>query len=91
LLSEAVVVSTGRGIRVRVVVDGVLALDADFDSLRSVGQYLKWVDAFEADGNYVVRVSGISFLSGLEVYAEPSSYPSPEVLEFLAKVELLSG
>ena len=59
-LREAVIVSDKPGVIIDLVVDGAIVLHGDFRSLSRISQYSDWVDAFENNGVYVIRLVDIS-------------------------------
>jgi hypothetical protein len=89
-LAELVAVSTTRGYELVVEVDGRVALSGSYDWFQSVSQYSDWVDAFDSNGTYVLRLSDVSFTSRLRVVMR-ASQPGVRLNFVVAKVELWGG
>jgi hypothetical protein len=60
-LRELMIRSLSKDFRVAMLVDGVRLMDRSFDELVEVSQYLESVDAFEAEGEYILRLKDISW------------------------------
>jgi hypothetical protein len=59
-LREAIIVSDKPDVLVDLAVDGISMLHGDFRSLSRISQYSDWVDVFENNGVYVIRLADIS-------------------------------
>jgi hypothetical protein len=89
-LAELVAVSTTRGYELVVEADGRVVLSGAYDWFQSVSQYSDWVDAFDSNGTYVLRLSDISFTSRLRVLMR-AVQPDARLNFVVAKVELWGG
>jgi len=95
-IRELAVKSRSPAFALKVLVDGELLYDDDFYSLKSVSQEVEGVDAFEQDGSYVVRLSGISFSRSARVEARSlvmvlsPGQPKPVLDHVLCVIDLLS-
>jgi hypothetical protein len=60
VLKEAVIVSNKPDVFIELSVDGISMLHGDFRSLSGISRYSDWVDVFENNGVYVIRLADIS-------------------------------
>ena len=70
-LREFILRAASKEFRVEIMVDGVPKIDRSFDDLGRITAYLDTIDAFEVDGEYVVRIGEMSWLKTfrLMIYA----------------------
>ena len=87
-LSELVVVSGRRDFSVTVYADGAAVVDGSYDDLALVSYTSEWVDAFEEDGSYVVRVADVGFREWVRVDARSAAEPF-NLRQVVAKLDLL--
>jgi len=88
-LVELVAVSNTSSYELTVIVDGRIASSGLFTWYQSISQYSDWIDAFEDDGTFVLRISDVSFSTGISVYFRPTA-SAPKGLklsEVVAKIE----
>ncbi len=91
VLRELVVVCGANNFLLDVVVDGELLTSGDFDWYSSISGFSEWIDAFENDGSYVIRLSNIYFSERLVVRYQPSPGlmgQQVKLSDVLAKIEL---
>ena len=72
-LREVMLIVNTTNLRLELVVDNrdVFPSHNDLNDLIAVSPYLKYLDVFESDGTYVVRVSDIHFLKGFTFFINP--------------------
>jgi len=70
-LVELVAVSDTRGYEMTIVADGRIVASGTFDWYQSISPYSEWVDAFENNGSFILRVSDVSFSTSLSVRFRP--------------------
>jgi hypothetical protein len=86
-LDELVVISDSGNYELSVTADDVAVSSGPFSWYRSVSEYVEWIDAFEDNGTFVLRVSDIPFSRSLSVYFAPTAQSPVRVREVLAKIE----
>jgi hypothetical protein len=86
-LIELVVISDSREYSVSIAIDNATVMDGSFDWYQSISQYMDWIDAFEDDGSFVLRVADLSFSSSLKISLKTSSTGSVKFREIIAKIE----
>jgi len=90
VLREFVAVSGTNNFLLDVIVDGELLTSGDFNWYRSISEFSDWIDAFESDGSFVVRLSDIDFSERLLVRYQPGSGLTgrqARLSDMLAKIE----
>ena len=88
-LVELVAVSDTNSYELTVIVDGRIASSGLFTWYQSISQYSDWIDAFENNGSFVLRLTDISFSSSLVIdfRIAPSLSGSIKLREVIAKIE----
>jgi hypothetical protein len=89
-LVELVVVSGTKGYEMTLVVDGRVVTSGPFDWYQSLSPYSEWIDAFENNGSYILRVLDVSFSRNLVVNFRPlvSALATPfRLKEVVAKID----
>jgi hypothetical protein len=89
-LVELVVVSNTRGYELTIVADGRIIASGTFDWYQSISPYSEWIDAFENNGTFILRVSDVSFSTSLSVRFRPvvSTLATPVKLKWVvAKID----
>lgn len=86
-LIEMVVISDSREYSVSIAIDNATVMDGSFDWYQSISQYMDWIDAFEDNGSFVLRVADLSFSSSLKISLKTSSTGSVKFREIIAKIE----
>jgi hypothetical protein len=86
-LAELVVISDSDNYELYVTADGVAVSSGPFSWYRSVSEYVEWIDAFENNGTFVLRVSDVPFSRSLSVYLAPTAQSTVRVREVLVKIE----
>jgi hypothetical protein len=86
-LVELVVLSDSGNYELYVTADGAIISSGPFSWYRSVSEYVEWIDAFEDNGTFVLRVSDVPFSRSLSVYLAPTAHSPVRFREVLAKIE----
>jgi len=87
-LVELIAVSDTDSYELTVTVDGRTVSSGLFSWYKSISQYSDWIDAFEDNGSFVLRLTDIPFSSSLSIdlrFAPPSS--NMKFREVMAKIE----
>jgi hypothetical protein len=71
MLVELVAVSDTRSYEMTIVADGRVVASGTFDWYQSISPYSEWIDAFENNGSFILRVSDVSFSTSLSVHFRP--------------------
>jgi len=86
-LIELVVISDSREYGVSIAIDNTTIMDGSFDWYQSVSQYMDWIDAFEDNGSFILRVTGLLFSSNLKISLRIASPGNVRFREIIAKIE----
>jgi hypothetical protein len=89
-LVELVVISGVKNYELTVEADGKVLSNGPFDWYQTISQYSEWVDAFENNGTFILRISDISFSTSLGVRFRPvvSTLTTPVKLkEVVVKID----
>jgi hypothetical protein len=86
-LIELVVISDSKEYGVSIAIDNVTVMDESFDWYQSISQYIDWIDAFEDNGSFVLRVTGLLFSSNLKISLRTASPGNVRFKEIIAKIE----
>jgi len=86
-LIELVVISDSREYSVSIAIDNATVIDGSFEWYQSVSQYMDWIDAFEDNGSFVLRVTDLSFSSNLKISLKITSQGNVRFREIIAKIE----
>ena len=86
-LIELVVISDSREYSVSITIDNATVMDGSFDWYQSVSQYTDWIDAFEDNGSFVLRITDLSFSSSIKISLKITSQGSIKFREIIAKIE----
>jgi hypothetical protein len=88
-LVELVALSGTGNYELTVIADGRVVVAGTFNEYKSISQYSDWIDAFEDNGVFILRVSDVSFSTSLAVYFRPIVSPAGgfKLREVLAKIE----
>jgi len=62
-LREFMVRAKGKNFRVIILADGLKKLDRTYDELDVISEYLDFIDAFEVDGEYIIHLKEVSWIS----------------------------
>ena len=94
-LNELMISSSSKYYELSIYVDDMLLVKRDFMWFQNISPYSDWIDAFENNGTFVLRISGIGFRKGIKIYAEPvlETLTSSEKIvlsEVLAKIDIIS-
>jgi hypothetical protein len=94
-LSELMISSFSKYYELSIYVDDMLLVKRDFTWFQNISPYSDWIDAFENNGTFVLRISGIGFRKGIKIYAEPvlETLTSSEKIvlsEVIVKIDIIS-
>jgi hypothetical protein len=88
-LTELVVVSDRKEFALTAYADGVLLIEGDFTDLQLISPRSEWVDAYEEDGAYVVRISNVNFRESVKIDVRPTAEPF-KLKQVFARLDLTS-
>jgi hypothetical protein len=88
VMKEAIIVSNDPNIFVELRVDGTSIINNDLRSMTEISQYSDWIDAFEKNGTFVVRLSGVSCKNEMTLLVNAPN-PDTRVERVLIKIDKL--
>lgn len=86
-LIELVVISDSKEYGMSIAIDNATIMNESFDWYQSISQYIDWIDAFEDNGSFVLRVTGLLFSSNLKISLRIASPGNVKFKEIIAKIE----